>query len=341
MSYMNRDRRFIAIILMFILAYSCTAMAACGGLGKKSSGYTWEKVLENQGLSLVDISILDESNIWAIDWVDEVNGLFSKAPFFNGKGWDKQYSFEGSMLTDIYICDVPNIWAVGSYKLEEGLYPGRIFSYDGQCWQMRFETQDKSGLISVIVLDENHVWAAGKGIYFFNGSEWSKQFESAERLQSIYALDADDAWAVSESGMIYHFDGSSWSEQQRLHFPNERFFISHARMHALDESHAWAALYDTESEITRIFFFDGSSWEEQLELPRTMVVTGIHALDEKHVWASCGNAFGKQCPILFFDGREWSIQEECDESLIGIKALSEDEILAVGESGSIYKGRKD
>lgn len=339
-SFIVGSEKPIAVFLALILAYSCMAMSACGGLPRKSSGYAWEKVLENHGLSLVDSTILDENHIWVVDWID-IDGRTSEILFSKGSTWDLEFSSERMILSDIYALSKDHVWAVG-FPISESDDSGLVYYFNGVSWLLDLKIEGEwCGFIAVFALDEGHVWATGKGISFFNGSEWSQQFDSSERLQSICAVKADNAWAVSESGMIYHFDGSAWGEQQQLRFPDERFFISYARMHALDEAHVWAALYDDESEITRIFFFDGSSWEEQLALPRTLVITGIDALDEKHVWASCGGAFDRQYPILFFNGREWSIQEECDESLIGIHALDEKNVLAVGESGSIYKGRKE
>lgn len=339
MSFTPKRKSHLAIISVLIVSFLAVPMSGCKGLQKKTSGYIWERAFRNEDLSLVDASILNENNIWAVDWVD-IGIRRSEILYSNGKALEKKFSAERFMLNDIYALNKDHVWAVGG-QVAEDKDSADIYFFDGINWSLDLTVEGIAGFISIFPLDENHVWATAKCIYFFNGSEWSKQLESEERFQALYSTRDSAAWAVSETGTIYHFDGSSWSEQQQLRFPNDRVFISQARLCALDESHVWAALFDTESEITRIFFFDGSSWEEQLALPRTLVVTGIHALDEKHVWASCGSAFDKQCPILFFDGREWSIQEECDESLVGIKALGEDDILAVGESGSIYKGRKD
>ncbi len=340
MHHILEMRKLAAVVTAAMLLSFVMPMSGCKGLEKRTYGYSWEKRFQGEELSLVDVSILDESHIWAIDWVDEINGLFSKAPYFDGEAWDKQYSFQGSMLCDIYAYSPKCIWAVGVKKIAEEEYTGTVYYFDGVSWKTEIENRWPSGLISVFLLDENHIWATAKGIYFFDGSQWSQQLGSEERFQAICATRHDDVWAVNENGTVYHFDGSGWDEQQQLTFPNEVFFISYARMHALDENNVWATLYDAETEITRIFFFDGSSWEEQLSLPRTLVVTGIYALDEKHVWASCGGGLEGPFPILFYDGREWSIQQEYDESLIGIRAMDENNVFAVGESGGIYKGTK-
>jgi hypothetical protein len=338
MSFVPRRKSCLAVISVLTLSFLSIPMTGCKGLQKKASGYVWERVFQNEGLSLVDASILDESHIWCIDWVDE--GIRSSEILFsNGNTWAEQFNHERLMLADVYALDKNRVWVVGS-KVAEDDDSGKIYLYDGFSWKEESEAQELPSFIGIFPLDENHIWATAKGIYFFNGSEWSQQLESKERFQAIYAMRDRAAWAVSETGTVYRFDGFSWNEQQKLPFSEERFFISQARLYAIDESHAWAALYDSTSERCKIFFFDGSSWNEQLTLPKTMLVTGIHAWGEKHVWASCGSAFNISCPILFFDGRGWSIQKECHESLIGIRALSEGKVLAVGESGSLYEGTK-
>jgi hypothetical protein len=328
---------YIFTIELLIIA---SLTVSCEGQKYDKESYLWEKALEVKSKDVLYSDILNEESIWGVRWFTDSGRHNSEILLFNGNNWTGQLFLNNVMLSGIYVLSEDKIWATGG-RFEGNILTTLIYYYDGYSWHVQNEKQEKSGIIGFFALDGEHAWAVGDNIKKFNGLAWMDEYFTGRTFRGVAALDADDAWAVSESGMIYHFDGSSWNEQQQLRFPNDRVFISHARLYALDESHVWAALFDTESEITRIFFFDGSSWEEQLALHRTLVVTGIHALDEKHVWASCGSAFDKQCPILFFDGREWSIQEECDESLVGIKALGEDEILAVGESGSIYKGRKD
>jgi hypothetical protein len=332
-----KGRAALVFIATLILCISLNT--GCGGLRRSSAGYVWEELSEHMDYSLVNASILNQNQIWAINWTD-TGHRDSEVVFYNGSNWERQYLAESTLLTYIYALDDSHVWAVGG-KGSEGEMRGVIYFFNGVTWELQYEERGMSGFLGIVASDASHVWATSRGVYFFDGQTWTRQYASEERFQTIASYNSANAWAASESGIVYHFNGIVWEEQQALFGTDANVFISYARSFALDSYSVWLAVYNTESLECKVFFYDGSRWNEQITMPYDIIVASVFALNEEHVWAAGGSGSNIPCPILFYDGKEWHIQHEFDESIVGIRALEENMAIAVSESGSIYLGTSD
>jgi hypothetical protein len=280
--------------------------------------FAWTEIKDLPRINYVSgVAAIDLSHIWLVSNSDDTSGIY----FYNGTQWTKQ---DNTMINSIDPLDESHIWAVGRQSGSESYsYSGAIRFYNGESWSSQAydpppESIKYNWLFSgVSALDDNHVWAVGRGwsenqgyvIEFFNGQEWHKQTESSSGgLNAVYALDSNHVWAVGDGGLILFFDGHSWTEQgsgttDTLH-----------SVTAVNGNHAWAGGGKMMTYESIILFYDGLKWSPQGSMydeyqgKRTpLEIYGIAALDENHVYAV--SMFGL---VAFFDGIAWSQSKVSD-----------------------------
>lgn len=209
----------------------------------------------------------------------------------------------------------------------------------------------------------NDVYVAGnRGILLhYDGSKWAQVGREAlgdGDVGDVWGTGPNDVYAPSSSKGVAHFDGKAWTLQRVGptigHFTGAGGEVLAAWADRVDRKDgsrwveskvqgsrlltAWAIgprdVYA--AGIGSFFHFDGSAW--------TKVDTKLPTRGDGYValytlWASgAGDVFaGGIHGTVHFDGKAWSLQDMPTESITGIAGTGPSNVLALAESGSLYR----
>lgn len=228
---------------------------------------------------LTSVTALSATDVWAVGQAAKMgNSPIAQTliEHWDGQSWrivpSENLVQEGrNSLTGIAAVSADDIWAVGI--VDQASSPqGKphqqtlIEHWNGQSWQVVFSPNPGtmgSGLISVVAISRDNVWAVGSGetpplIEHWNGRAWKSVANPILHggLTGISAVGANDIWAVG-NGLIEHWDGLSWHLVSNVPNLVLNAVIVHAPndVWAVGSSHKDPANYDTLVE-----HWDGKSW---------------------------------------------------------------------------------
>ena len=267
--------------------------------------YFWKSSTSNQTGNFFGVSVVDDSNAWAV-------GAGGMVSFFDGSSWDDQ---ESNLSTDLYgvdFLDASNGWAVGK--------GGKIIYYDGTSW-----TEQTSGtsndLYGVNMFDANNGWAVGKGgvVLKYNGTGWASQYTATKDLNGVFAFDATHVWAAGKGGLVVFYNGTSWSVQETGSIKD------FAGVGFTAANQGWVV-----GKTGTIMQFDGTTWTNYVHSLTTKDLTGVYFTGPDN-----GYAVGKQGTLLQYDGIDWSSQSATTTTNFTGLSFSGTTGFLVGEGGVI------
>ncbi len=329
--------KMIKTLVLFILAIIFPTLIF--------SQWNWQNPLP-QNNDLRDISILDESNAFAVgdkgmilkydgnEWKNELVNAdillmtvhFTSANNAWATGWDKR----GPITINAILKYDGNEWNIQSTNLPEFFLPtaafflneskgwvalsGAIYKYENNTWSLDFETT----LINhMFFLDENNGWAVGNGgtILFYDGSSWTSQStQTGSAFQSIHILNENLGWAVTSNGQIHKYNGTDWTLE-------EDFTGSLDEINFMNENLGWAV-------GSRIYKYEDGNWTEET----TFSFDDIFAMDFSD--SDNGWAVGENGELVQIEEINWSSKRSIhDNNIFDIQMVDETYGLAVGGGG--------
>lgn len=228
---------------------------------------------------LTSVTALSATDVWAVGQTAKLgNAPIAQTliEHWDGQSWrivpSENLVQEGrNSLTGIAVASADDIWAVGIVD-QVSPPPGKphqqalIEHWNGQSWQLVFSPNPgtrESGLISVVAISRDNVWAVGSRettplIQHWNGRAWNSVANPILHggLTGIAAVGANDIWAVG-NGLIEHWDGHSWRlvNNDPNHVPNAVIALAPNDVWAVGSSHKERANFDTLVE-----HWDGKNW---------------------------------------------------------------------------------
>jgi len=241
-------------------------------------------------------------------------------------------------------------WAVGSSS--NSPYSGEdqktlIEHWNGFAWSAvkgHNAELDNSGLIGVVALAPDDVWAVGSTfrhnssqplIEHWNGNAWAIVNGPApvnSSLYSIAAVSANDIWAVGGYGnsstqrtLIEHWDGRSWKAVQAPNVGSGFNFLTH--LAAISANDVWAvgfyaggqAMLNNQNVL--IEHWNGTAWSiVSSPAPVNSSLYGIAAVSPDDIWAVGSlstNSVGEPL-IEHWNGSSWSIAASPSSTIEGI-----------------------
>ena len=174
-----------------------------GVLSFDGSGWS-EQPCEDAKL-LFDVTGTDATHVWA---VGEDQGRDGAIYFWDGQSWSKQYDSEdNSEVIKVEVLDRERLIAL----INRSGTSGQIFLITedgGRNWESR--SSGSSGFRSASELfaaDADHVWIAGREIWFGDLTSWAEQSSGARiSFDGLWGPDANQVWAVGrDDGVILHW----------------------------------------------------------------------------------------------------------------------------------------
>jgi hypothetical protein len=270
------------------------------------------------------------SDVWAVGYyTPTAPGSLSQTlvEHYNGTKWSSVDSADvvgaNNYLTGVAALSPSNVWAVGHYDTTTGLTYPLIEHYDGTTWSL-----------------VGGAGAAAVGCI----------------LSGVAAVPATSAlWAVGDCTttgnipqlLIEHYDGSGWS---LVEDPGPGVLNGVAALSADD---VWAvgeyAIAASGPYQTLIRYYNGSGWGLYSGVNggfNDNYLYGVAPLSANNVWAVgyYGPASGfQQTLIVRYDGSSWSVVTSLNQGvyqnyLLGVAALSADDVWAVGEYATAANG---
>jgi hypothetical protein len=232
---------------------------------------------------LLGAAAITHNDIWAVGYFETLNPqdqivFQTLAEHFDGRNWSvvPTPSFtNGGELLSVAGAANNDVWAVGAQFATFGYASSLIEHWDGSSWSVVASGSLPSAhFTGVTAISSNDVYAVGGDagnnalVEHWNGSSWSQVSSSAfNNVGSLSAVSADasrDVWAVGCCGpigtgqAILHWNGSSWS----LVSSHPRF--GPLAITALSPSNVWVAGTvedsDNDSQIAAVEHWDGTSW---------------------------------------------------------------------------------
>jgi len=237
---------------------------------------SWSTVsnpVENVGMALESVSIVNRNDIWSVGWL-------GKILHWNGASWETVPSAVGYDLVSVYMIDANDGWIVGA--------GGAILRWNGVVWSsVSNPTGNNYG--SVFMLNSNDGWAVGDGILRWDGTTWSPvSSPTTKTLTSVSMLSSIDGWAVGEDGIILHWNGAVWNS---VTSPTTTFLSS---VFMLDGNDGWAV-----GRFGIVLHWDGINWN-LVASPTTSNLYSVFMLSSNDGWA-----VGES--IIHWDGSELSL----------------------------------
>ena len=276
---------------------------------------------------LEGVAAVSASDAWAVGYYFDEGGVpQALLEHWDGTAWAlatlPNLTARSSILSGVTTVSAGDVWAVGGYD-NGGTGQTLIEHWDGTAWSVVTSPDagaSDSSLSAVTAISSNDIWAVG-GYYsvensanqtlteHWNGSIWQVVPSGSpgtylNQLNAVAAASANDVWAVgyyvNGSGGAYqtlveHWNGTSW------------LVVSSPNVGAIDN-----------------------------------FLSGVAAIAANNVWA-VGSYFADGgltlSLIQHWDGTAWSVATSPDlgtginSTLLGIKALSATDILAVGYYG--------
>jgi len=202
-------------------------------------------------------------------------------------------------------------------------------------------TPDVGSIGSLSADSENDIWATAltnSVALHFNGSTWTKSaMAKASRVNKVAVISSTSVWAVGQGtndkfSQIQHFNGSVWSVVSSPHFTNGESLNSLKVVAPNNIFAVGVSLDGLKDRIPLVEHFDGSKWSVVV-VPNIIggELTDIAAISPSDIWAV--GAVGGTTPAaltLHFNGQLWSRVPAANASLLGVTALSTNNVWAAG-----------
>jgi hypothetical protein len=292
-------------------------------------GIAWEAVTQpavGAGGQLSGIAAASPTDIWAVGDFDSKILI----EHFDGTAWSEVPIPDAyGNLQDVAVAAPNDVWAVGIAS--RGSF---VVHWNGLVWTIVPVTDPPSsisaGLISVLALSSNDVWAAGYWMdatvghsltQHWDGTAWTvvSTPESRMKNDALYGLAASsssDIWAVGfagSRGLVLHWEGNKWT---RVSVPNPGVQSNWLRDVAVSAPHdVWAVgSYTDDTDHTMVLHWDGRSWRltsSTTEWYGAAFLEAVDVLTPSEVWAvgSIGNQpqpayilAQRVCPTAVGDG---------------------------------------
>jgi hypothetical protein len=193
--------------------------------------------INGPGGQFFGVSGTASNDVWAVGFkIGPDNPDFGEQliEHWNGTAWSEVTSplVEGDSLRAVAAISANDVWAVGD-RSEQGFENALIEHWDGTAWSIVPDSSisgvaaSTSLLKSVSADGSNDVWAVGaETLLHFNGTTWSEVASPFMQANSVTALSPTNAWAVGSKNVyvrfgqnfrqvpesaIEHWDGTSWS----------------------------------------------------------------------------------------------------------------------------------
>jgi hypothetical protein len=208
---------------------------------------------------------------------------------------------------------------------------------------------DDSGLLySVWGSSSDDVFVVGEHgkILQFDGSEWSAMESVSDRDQLLYVWGSgsDDVYALPDYALrfsILHFDGVRWNDVnigiEVLRCPKAIWGVSAEDVFLATDS----SLIPVPPPPPHISHFDGTIWSTMAELPSWECwsindlwgTSGTEVIAVGEGATLTGTHYGA---IVRYTAGEWTLLDyQAPDELLGVWGSAEDDVFAVGESGTI------
>ncbi|MDQ3930362.1 MAG: hypothetical protein M3328_14615 [Chloroflexota bacterium] len=274
---------------------------------------------------LYGVSALAPDDLWAVGTSGGGSGFFGRTlvQHWDGTQWSivpspNPFETGSSVLKGVSAIAPGDVWAVGYTDFASGTVL-LILHWDGTQWSIvpggNIGENNTSALYGVTALSSNDVWAVG---YYWNS-------------------------IVDSSALIQHWNGTQWSVVAGPSVQPYRGVLT--AVSATASNDIWAVGYQTDSNKGRrtlIEHWNGSAWSTvSSSNPSTYnnVLLGVAAIAANDVWAVGaysinGTSMGATL-VEHWDGTQWHLVASpnpgyYNNALVGISALSPDDIWAVG-----------
>lgn len=259
-----------------------------------------------------------------------------------GKTWRRQETGMDYSLFAICFVDNEYGWAVGDN--------GSIMhtKNGGERWFSQ-ESPVPFLLMDVCFVDRKNGWAVTEQTHILHtvdgGETWTVQFSDEDYiLKSISFTDPLSGWAAGEYGFVYRTvdGGKNWKQQAGFYEIDDFDEITGGNyifdLHAIDENTAWVVGID--GYVARTLD-GGKSWQTVNVSVRNTQLFAITALSRQTIVIAGKGAF-----VVSTDGgRHWEHPNLTPSAthgwIYGLAAAGEDEMIAVGWDGAIYKSSTD
>ncbi len=276
-----------------------------------------------------------------------------------------------NILNGVAAVSANDVWAVGYYVDNSNAQHTLFEHWDGTAWLVVPSPSpgtSENYLSRIAAVSANDVWAVG--LYctntgcqtlteHWNGSMWSvvsspNPGTSSNELYGVAAIAANDIWAVGlyynhnglRQTLVEHWDGTAW-----LVVPSPNVSTLHNILDgvtAVSANDVWAVGYSSLYlySYTLIEHWNGSMWSVvSSPNPSNLynVLKGVAAISINDVWAvgsSHDNNSPSRTDIMHWDGVQWNVVPSANPSpspydniLLGISALSSNDIWAIGNQG--------
>jgi hypothetical protein len=268
-----------------------------------------------------------------------------------------------SSLDGTAILSSTDIWAVGSVYNATTFNQPFAEHFNGTSWSVVPTAPLPSGSVGtlngVAAVASNNVWAVGTGsgpfIEHFDGKSWSlfpSPSFSRGWLNGVTAFAANDVWAAGSTGggnLIEHFDGTAWSV---VAAPNPQRASGIFGISGTSSTDVWAVGLGGKYASGEALHWNGQAWSI-VPVPQPFFqgsLRSVSAIAPNNVWAvgqgqlRTGGS-GVQTLIEHWDGTSWTIVASPNvapslttNELIGVAAVSANDIWAVGESSNSSTG---
>jgi hypothetical protein len=263
------------------------------------------------------------------------------AEHFDGKSWSviPTPSVAGGEFEAVDGVASNDVWAVG-VQFSGSSGTTLIEHWNGTSWSVVSSPKVGRGtyFTTVTAISSSDVWAAGSNnssvlMEHWNGVSWtvvsSPAFTGVGFVSGISADSSNDVWAVA-GAITLHWNGQTWSQ-----VPTPSAMRGDA-ITVLSPINVWVAgsrSGEHPDALAEIFHWDGSSWSlsptvNPLSNNVSSRFDGIAAVSANNIWAV--GSFTEQ-----WNGTSWSlVNTPSGANLLGITALSDGTVVAVGESCS-------
>ncbi|MEO5953598.1 MAG: hypothetical protein ABIQ44_14120, partial [Chloroflexia bacterium] len=280
--------------------------------------HTWTEIpSQNVGTGdnvLKSVSVIASDDVWAVGYYTGTNSSGTLTQHWDGIQWNIVPSpNEGqyNVLRGVSASASNDVWAVGSYGPDSSATTHLLtIHWDGSQWNVVTNPDpggnDTNYLNGVESVSSNNVWAVGfysnttplELILHWDGVEWTQSNSPMTNMGILTAVDGklpDDVWAAGRKNAP----------------PSERVLLEH---------------------------WNGSSWSTIAGGFPGLVnhIAGVAYVSTNRVWAAGDYVLNgiEYSMVLGWDGSQWSIYSAADVgALTGIKAITEDNVWAIGERG--------
>ncbi len=294
-------------------------------LKSTDGGDTWEFIMLQERMSVLDIFFINEDNGWLCGESEDVQLSYILGTTNGGLSWEIQYTqLIGGAFKSIVFADDNYGWSAGSST-------DILHTTDGgQNWNVQAEAN--TNLLSIFLLDSLHLWITNSSTYSptlktsDGGLNWVAD-STTMRAYDLHFLDTLIGWAAGWSSVSKTTDGGlSWEEQ---YYKLQENWVD---IFMLDENYGWTV---SSSGIILATTNGGEDWVEQ----NNPAISGLSSISFKD--SLNGITVGSFASLLKTSngGISWEnkTQSVSEAYLFGLFFTDENTGWVAGDDGAILK----